>query len=68
MRSTIIRKASQDESKIIKQQQTLITANTLFQLKKLNNKVKITSDKTKTEQKNFYFNWKDMGLVSNKAR
>ena len=54
MRSAIIKKARQDEIQNKKQQQTLITSQTLCSLKKLNNKVKMASDKTETKENNLY--------------
>ena len=55
MRSTIIKKASQDEQ----QNQTTITTNfnyiqNLCPIKKKLQKIKVASDKTETKQNNFY--------------
>ena len=51
MRSAIIKKARLDE---IKKQQQTITSKTLYPFRKLNNKVKIASDKTETKDNNLY--------------
>ena len=64
MRYANIKKTSQDE----KQNQTTTTnVSCPFCKTKLNNKVKIASDKTKTKENNLQFNRKDMGPVQNKA-
>ena len=65
---SILRKRVKTNSKIKKQQQTLTTSKKLSVLKtKLNNRDKIASDKTETEENNLYFTLKDLGPVHNKA-
>ena len=68
MRSPITKKASQDE-----EQNQIITTNINYiqnfvhSRKKLNNKVKMASDKTGTRQNDLNFTGKDMGPVHNKT-
>ena len=66
----ILRKRVKANSKIKQQQQKLITSQIScpFQKTKLNDKVKIASDKTDIKQLNFKFIIKDVGLLNKKYR
>ena len=69
MRSVIIKKAGQDEQ----HNQTTITninyiQNFMSIKKKLNNKLRIASDKNESKQNNLYFNRKDMDPLYRKVR
>ena len=60
---SLLRKRGKTSNKINQQQQTLIKSKTLCPFKKNNNKFKIASDKTQTEQNDLYFTRKDIRPV-----